>query len=458
MLRKKLGSLKIKFPIITFFTYMILIVVILLACYFRFSKNMTDTYRTIGREVLALGADSIVIDHIPDYLSGSYDEMEYHHTQEKLNRIAEACSEVYYLYAYQIPAEGSTATVIFDTDTGHIEADELGDPYEMEPGLVQVIGKLRQGQELDPVTDNTKWGYLMTCAKPLIDSSGVCQGYLFVDFNLTDIRSENGSFIRDLFFIVFLLMLVVLYFGMRAVAVRITTPIEKMYLCLSGFRYSSDEDRKENIRKLKALDIHTNPEIQSLYESLISSTEDSYTYLHEYEKATEELDVVREKAMTDELTGFGNKAAFMEKAEVYQEKVRSGEAVELAVIIADINNLKYVNDTFGHKRGDEYILGCCGIIKGICRESTVYRMGGDEFLILLENRDYMARKQIFQKLEKRFRDSYADKSRDEWMRYSAAIGMAEYQGEKDIADMCKRADVQMYEAKEEFKKKYGSYR
>ncbi|MBQ7613505.1 MAG: cache domain-containing protein [Butyrivibrio sp.] len=248
---KRLNSLKIKFPLISFFTYLALVVVILAACYMRFSYTMKESYIDHGEEILNLAAEDIVIDHIPDYLSGNYDVAEYEESVRKLDLYPKYFDEVFYLYAYQLKDDGVNATYLFDASVDHDEPYHLGDNYELEADIRAQIVKHGAGNPLDSVTDNTQWGYLLTCSKPLLDSKGNFQGYLLVDIDLTKLRAENQLFIFRLFGIAFALMLVVFALGMQAVAVRITTPIEKLYLCLSKFRYATVKDREENLHSLQ---------------------------------------------------------------------------------------------------------------------------------------------------------------------------------------------------------------
>lgn len=456
---KKLGTLKFKFPLISFFTYFTLVGVLLTACYIRFSDNMIETYEEHGKEVLNLAAEDIVIDHIPDYLSGDYDRAEYEETVRKLNLYPRYFDDVFYLYAYHLNGDGVNATYLFDAQVDHDEPAKLGENYEMEEDIIQQITKHGAGEPLDTVTDETEWGYLLTVSKPLLDSDGNFQGYLLVDCDLTKARAENRLFIFKLFCVVFALMLFVFTLGMQAVAVRITTPIEKMYLCLSKFKYATYNDREENLRSLKELNIHSNHEIQSLYEALVYSAEGNLRYLTEYRRVSAKLGAINEKAHTDVLTGVRNKAAFEDMAMVLLGKIDHEESPEIAVIMADINNLKYINDKYGHKAGDEYIIGCCKVFSDLCRQSHIYRIGGDEFVIILAGDDYKSRKLLYQMLRSQLIDTYTDEKREPWKRYSASLGLAEYQStDSGLSDIMKRADEAMYADKAAFKAAYGSYR
>ncbi len=456
---KKLGTLKIKFPLISLFTYLILISVLLTACYIRFSNNMISSYEKHGKEILNLAAEDIVIDHIPDYISGDYDKAEYEASVKKLNLYPRYFDEVFYLYAYHLNDDGLNATYLFDAKVDHDNPYQLGDNYELEADIRQQIEKHGAGQPLDTVTDDTEWGYLLTCSKPLLDSHGNFQGYILVDFDLTKARENNILFIFRLFGVVFAIMLIVFALGMQAVTVRITNPIEKMYLCLSKFKYATYQDREENLRNLNELNIHSNHEIQALYGALVSSAESNLRYMNEYKKVSEQLGIVNEKAHTDVLTGVRNKTAFEEIAMVLLGKIDHEESPEIAVIMADINNLKYINDKYGHKTGDDYIIGCCKVMSDLCINSQIFRLGGDEFVIVLEGNDYSNRNLLYQQLRSQFKDTYADETKDPWKRYSVSLGMAQYLStDSGLSDIMKRADEAMYADKADFKATYGSYR
>ena len=86
------------------------------------------------------------------------------------------------------------------------------------------------------------------------------------------------------------------------------------------------------------------------------------------------------RALTDDLTGMGNHRAFEE----YIEEACAGSDFPIAVISADCDNLKKVNDTYGHIAGDRYIVIAAGILKAAMPEgSRLFRTGGDEFIVLV---------------------------------------------------------------------------
>ena len=136
------------------------------------------------------------------------------------------------------------------------------------------------------------------------------------------------------------------------------------------------------------------------------------------------------------------------------KKLLSGTLQKFGLIMFDINNLKQINDKFGHNAGDEYILNSCKLICRIFKHSPIYRMGGDEFLVILENSDYDQKDELL----KQFRNELGS-IKAEWDdlapvdRISIASGIAVFTPETDssVEDVYRRADTLMYINKKEMK-------
>lgn len=93
-------------------------------------------------------------------------------------------------------------------------------------------------------------------------------------------------------------------------------------------------------------------------------------------------DIVKNLAYMDGLTGVGNRTAYLEKLEKLKQQ---DEEISLGIVFLDINNLKQVNDQQGHELGDRLICTAANIIQNTYgRQGEVFRIGGDEFCVLLE--------------------------------------------------------------------------
>ena len=93
------------------------------------------------------------------------------------------------------------------------------------------------------------------------------------------------------------------------------------------------------------------------------------------------------------------------------------------------------------------------IICDVFKHSSVYRIGGDEFVALLQRTDYHDREQLLLEVRKRFQDSFSDTAKNPWQRYSAAIGIAVYEPGDDVEAVFNRADQAMYQEKARMKAK-----
>lgn len=93
-------------------------------------------------------------------------------------------------------------------------------------------------------------------------------------------------------------------------------------------------------------------------------------------------DKLKALSETDSMTGVRSKHAWLLKEKELNDAITSGELREFAVVVCDVNGLKKINDTLGHKAGDEYIRDACRMVCDIFQHSPVYRVGGDEFTVV----------------------------------------------------------------------------
>lgn len=155
-----------------------------------------------------------------------------------------------------------------------------------------------------------------------------------------------------------------------------------------------------------------------------------------------------ELSETDALTHVKNRMAFQGREEAIDKAIASASENEFAIILCDINNLKYVNDKWGHEKGDEYIKNCCSLICKTFKHSAVYRIGGDEFVVIADGDDYYSAKRLVDSMETVM---YGIGMRDipMWDKISFASGLAVFEAGSDkcMADVLKRADEEMYNRK-----------
>lgn len=156
------------------------------------------------------------------------------------------------------------------------------------------------------------------------------------------------------------------------------------------------------------------------------------------------LKMANELARRDELTGVKNKNAFNEFLKSLQRTVEQGKELHFAIVVFDLNDLKRINDTKGHAQGDEYLIRSCRMICKTFSHSPIFRIGGDEFVAVLMQKDYHARETLF--------DWFCQQVLEHQKNQDGpviAAGMSEYDPKADVAvaAVLEQADALMYENK-----------
>ena len=154
-------------------------------------------------------------------------------------------------------------------------------------------------------------------------------------------------------------------------------------------------------------------------------------------------------AFADALTKVKNKSAYAADLEELQAQADTeGSQLQFAIGVFDCDNLKKINDMYGHDKGDEYIKAACHAICNTFRHSPVYRFGGDEFSVILRNEDYQNRDALIRQFEATAA-SINSSTEIQWKQVHISMGFADYdpQNDFDVNDVMRRADKMMYDNK-----------
>lgn len=152
----------------------------------------------------------------------------------------------------------------------------------------------------------------------------------------------------------------------------------------------------------------------------------------------------KDMANTDYLTKLKNRNAFM--LDIHNRDVRSKD--DCGLIVADMNDLKYINDTFGHQVGDTYICTIANLLSGM-GNNPVYRVGGDEFVMIVDATNLQELELIQAQITNRLSTIKCEQN----IALSISIGVAIFDDTEDssLMDTFKRADHNMYDMKRAFK-------
>ncbi|MGM0603838.1 MAG: sensor domain-containing diguanylate cyclase [Bacillota bacterium] len=157
----------------------------------------------------------------------------------------------------------------------------------------------------------------------------------------------------------------------------------------------------------------------------------------------EKEDELRYLSFHDRLTGLYNRRYF----ETEMDRLQNSRRTPITLVVGDLDNLKEVNDDFGHQNGDEYIRAAADLLKSVCRdEDMVARIGGDEFALLLKETDSFTAEQFCSRIEDKFRE-YNEKNKI-YPPLKISLGYAVKNDGDDLDHMFRKADRRMYKEKD----------
>ncbi|MBR7024672.1 MAG: diguanylate cyclase [Selenomonadaceae bacterium] len=411
-----------------------------------YHDSMVEDREKIADGIVSMAVNEIDPKRVDEFLEKGYLAEGYKEVERRLYKIRASNSDVKFLYVYKIMEDG--CHVVFDLDTPNIEASEPGDIEEFDPSFEEYIPDLLAGRPIRPIINNDKYGYLLTIYKPVYNSVGHCVAYAGIDFSMDIINDYGRMFITKVIAIfsgaVILIFVLVLMF----VENNIILPVNTMAYCARNFAYDSEAARKKNVERIRNLDIRTRDEIENLYAAFLKTTSDSMHYFENFRKAKIEVAVMDKLAHTDSLTGLKNKTAYVKKTAEFDSAIAEGRAA-FCIIMIDVNYLKRVNDTYGHERGNEYLINAGKLACSVFGKENVYRVGGDEFVVVLDGELLARCEEDVSALRSMIKKLQADSTLQAWEKVSAAVGVAYYQSgvDKSAEEVFKRADADMYQNK-----------
>lgn len=365
----------------------------------------------------------------------------------------QAANDVDCIYIANVDRAGKAFVYIMDAATEDACPPGCLDPiYDMNKKLLK-----------DPnvgfpayITDTEEYGWLVTAGVPVYDDSGNVICYAMVDISMEEVRDEQMRFLLYLVGSILLLTAVVCVIAIVYVRRSVVTPI--LSLSEAAETYSTNDVTGHYA--FSDLDIHTGDEIEKLARSMQQMEDDIHTNISnlravstELAKTRLEADQMNKLAKKDPLTGIRNKMSYNEHIAEMQQQLEQGDT-KFGILIADLDNLKSVNDTYGHDKGDISIITLSNIICEVFAHSPVFRIGGDEFAVIIRNNDYTNVDDLIEEVSARFEALNEDTSLKPWEQISASLGYALYNSSKDedVGSIFRRADRIMYDYK---KKKKG---
>ncbi len=410
-----------------------------------------------------MGID-ISFNELSDDVKYAYTVYKHEYYLEKFEQARERFNLAYVEYVIpEVLEDGETLSVMYALDAMRdvrivddkkyielgitVEHKKEEHPHEWESWIT---GRMPAGFD---VFDN-EYGKDYACYLPLY-INGQKLGLIGVE---ADILKVNKRILIETVKLMFCITLILIFAVSLMLVFIYKRYIEKLYnLKESVKRYSQGKNAEiaSDIEK----EATGQDEISVLALQVSSMIFELENYMRNLLETAKELrdtqkraDAMNELAIKDALTGIRNKTAYDNETQQIDWNIAEGNA-EFAIVMVDLNFLKRINDTYGHEQGNIAIKRTCYIVCHVFKHSPVFRVGGDEFVVILKNEDYKIRDALVQEFKNQIAEISANKDLKIWERVSAAIGIAVFDADIDtsVENVFRRADKAMYQNKKEMK-------
>ena len=355
--------------------------------------------------------------------------------------------------------------------SGERFCDRLGeDRREINKSLIQKILADGEGKEISDFSLGDRWFHLI--ASPIKSDEGAVVRIVFVFTDITELKRNEDA-----------LRLSATVFNNTAEAIIVTdgdnriVTVNDAFTTITGYTLDEVHGRTPNLLKShrhnetfyqdmwaalgtvghwrgETWDRKKSGEVFPIWQTIsvvrrpdgsISNFVSIWSDISSLREAQERLNYL---AHYDALTGLANRNLFNDRLN-HALKLAERAAQGLAVVFIDLDHFKHVNDTLGHGVGDQLLVEVAGRIREHFREGdTVARIGGDEFIVLIENVESpQDLAQACDKLVSSFDEPFVIEEHPFHMSLSAGVSLYPRDGE-DVEELVKNADSAMYAAKE----------
>lgn len=432
-----------------------LCVFLIVVQYFFLRNTLYSQYETRMTYILKDAENAIDVKELAECIRTGEKSEGYRRMQAELDTIKERTG-VHYLYVV-IPLNADETDNVRNVIAGasKAEREEYADEPDWEPvelnGLTgtdytaMAAKKYLEAYDKDGITffeNRTTFGDDYTGMKVLKDDeTGEKVAALCVDFEADAIRAQIRENLLDILIIVVILGLVFATVFMLWADRHLVQPIRTVEEDVAQLARKSHTSRNPDAMVYSAEKIQTGNEVESLAKAVEKLSLDMRDYVKNLVDQEKELVRLNSMANRDVLTHVGNRNAYEQYVENLHLKMTEGH-IEFGILLADTNGLKRINEEYGNDKGDIYLQKACRVICEVFRHSPVFRMGGDEFAVMLLGEDYLNRQALMDEAQSIYFKSLSDEKTPPWEQVSVSFGLAEYDEEQDrmVKDVYDRAD------------------
>ncbi len=407
-------------------------------------QSMTEMVHERMLDLADTAADLIDGDVLEALTAADQNTAEYLRIYDTLARFKQNIT-LDYIYTIRSHSDGSFTFIADPAE----DASGFGTPVVATDALRRAAA----GESaVDSVPYTDEWGSFYSAYSPVFDSRGQVAGIVAVDFNANWYDAQLAESTRTI-----LITTVISLIVGAAIALLATGSMRRRFRELNGELSRMATDMEGLTRELAegketppASAPAPMPQAKNGGDDLAPLMEKirlMHGELHDY------ITYAKEQAYIDPMTGLGNKTAYLEMLKASEPHFADGSA-EFAITIFDIDDLKGVNDNYGHEIGDGVIAACGDLIRNSFGPDHTYRIGGDEFIVVRAGAGETEIAKWSAILEAEIR-RFNDAGGKDGLPISLSWGSAVYDPavDADFRSVFKRADEAMYCKKSEH---YGS--
>lgn len=415
---------------------------------FLLRKSMSTATTLVNEHMLDIAncaAASVNGDDLAALTEGSEDSPEYRDIYDTLVVFHDNTNKQHlkYIYCVFLGDDGEFYFAV-DPDENANEAAPYGKKIVHSDGIYEAI-KGKPAVDEKPYTD--EWGSFYSAYSPVYDSGHNIVGLVMVDFDASWYSNQIVSQVGTIIFVclgsvsINAIAILVATKKLRSNLVRLYTEMDVLADDIAYLTEDKSSDEAFGSEKKGDRISETVLKIRSLQKKI-------RIYVSQ----------MKSQAFNDTLTGAGNRTAYSEKVSSLNKSIREGTA-SFSMAIFDINGLKSINDENGHEAGDLLIIDAAHAITGTFGAENVYRIGGDEFAVILDGKTLDEINNMIGNLDAAVKNINSEGKRKK-IPLSLSKGAAEFKndGYDSFNNVLKRADDAMYNDKSEYYKNIGGRR
>ena len=398
--------------------------------YMNVNRNYTDSLAQTVANTCRLVVDG---DSVTGYLDNRRRNTAYYEVWNKLIDYRNTSENVLQISVVNFRDGGGC--YVYDTDLTENGAF-LGDirPYDEVQNAIK--DELIACEKIEPLEYNGRSDYYI----PLNSSYNIPVAYIIVGISTENVRREQLTYLGYITIIVTSITVLFGVFMIWFMQHNVLGPLNAMSKAASSYSIAILRDGKES--PISRMNIRTGDELERLCESMKKME-------HDIIASSSQLAIADWNSNHDSMTQLYNKRHYKEQLKEQLKELQND--CTIGVIYFDIDNLKRMNDTFGHEKGDAVILKAAEFIRRyLTEQARGFRIGGDEFVMLIRDCTEEKVQELVSTMRGDEKGNLSDVTAEFYCRL--AIGGAFRKTAETLEETIKRADDEMYKNKHSVRK------